>query len=81
DKQLLEQAEADLNSELQSLEQSLTELEGLKEQLNAQVKQKQELMKKVELQHDEAVHEVHELEDEAEFLAEQAKAIELEQQR
>ncbi|WP_307847706.1 murein hydrolase activator EnvC family protein [Metabacillus bambusae] len=81
DKQLLEQAEADLNSQLQSLEQSLTELEGLKEQLSAQVKQKQELMKKVELQHGEAVHEYHELENEAEFLAQQEKAILQEQQR
>lgn len=81
DKELLEQTEADLNSQLQKLEQSLTELEELKKQLSVQVKQKQVLMKEVQIQHDEAIEEMHELEDEAAFLAEQKRAIELEEKR
>ncbi|KKI89220.1 hypothetical protein WQ54_27015 [Bacillus sp. SA1-12] len=81
DKKLLEQAEADLKSELKKLEDSLSELEVLKQQLSVQVKQKQELMKEVEGEHNDAVHEMHELEDEQAFLAEQKKAIELEEKR
>ncbi|MGM0876478.1 MAG: murein hydrolase activator EnvC family protein [Bacillota bacterium] len=81
DKKLLEQTEADLNSQLQKLQQSLTELEVLKKQLQAQKVKKEDLIKQVQEQHDEAIHEKHELEDEAEFLDEQKRAIELEQKR
>jgi murein DD-endopeptidase MepM/ murein hydrolase activator NlpD len=81
DKKLLEKSEADLNSQLKKLEDSLSELEALQTQLNGQVNKKKELMKKVQIQHDEASHEMHELEDEAAFLAEQKKAIELEEKR
>ncbi|WP_226670799.1 murein hydrolase activator EnvC family protein [Metabacillus litoralis] len=81
DKLLLEETEADLNNKLNELKQALTELEGLKGQLEVQKTKKEDLMKQVEKQHDEAIHEKHELEDEAAFLAEQQKAIELEEQR
>lgn len=81
DKLLLEQTEADLNNKLKELKAALTELEGLKAQLEVQKNKKEELMATVEKQHDEALHEKHELEDEAAFLAEQKKAIALEEQR
>lgn len=81
DKKLLEKAEQDLNSQLQNLEDSLTELEVLKEQLDVQKNKKKVIMEQVMAQHDEAIEEVHVLENEAEFLAEQKKAIELEEKR
>lgn len=81
DKQTLEQAEADLNKKLVELENALTELETLKQQLAGQKKKKEELMAQVQVQHDEAIHEMHELEDEAAFLEEQKTAIEAEEKR
>ncbi|MDQ0231483.1 murein hydrolase activator EnvC family protein [Metabacillus malikii] len=81
DKTLLEQTEADLTNQLKTLETSLADLQNLESKLTVQAKQKQELMKKVEAQQEEALHHVHELEDEAAFLEEQKKAIELEEQR
>lgn len=81
DKQLLEQSEADLNSKLKELETALTQLESLKKQLAGQKKKKEELMAQVMQQHDEAIHEIHELEDEAAFLAEQKRAVEAEEKR
>lgn len=81
DKQLLEQSEADLNNKLKELQQALTNLEDLKKQLASQKKKKEELMAKVMEQQEEALHDYHELEDEATFLAEQKRAIEAEEKR
>ncbi len=81
DMQLLEQAEADLNNKLKELEAALTELESLKKQLAGQKRKKEELMGQILEQHDEAIHEMHELEDEAAFLNEQKRAVEAEEKR
>ncbi|MGG3799057.1 murein hydrolase activator EnvC family protein [Metabacillus fastidiosus] len=81
DMKILEQAEADLNSKLKKLEKALKELETLKKELNSQIAEKEKLMAKVEKEHDEAVHELHKLEDEAAFLKEQEKIIKAEEAR
>ncbi|MBD1381413.1 murein hydrolase activator EnvC family protein [Metabacillus arenae] len=81
DLKLLEQKEAELSSELKNLETALTELETLKNQLKAQQAEKAKLMEEVRKQHKSAESDLYELEDEAAFLAEQEKAIKLEEQR
>lgn len=76
DKQLKEEAETQLNQELNDLNKALIELEALKKQLNAQMEEKNNLLKSVEAEHNHAMEELAELEDQEAFLAEQARIIE-----
>ncbi|WP_096156623.1 murein hydrolase activator EnvC family protein [Bacillus sp. FJAT-45066] len=78
DLQLLEEKELELRNKLVSLEQQLVELEHLEASLRQQIKQKDALMADLKKQEDEAMHELHELEDEAKLLAAQERAIKAE---
>ena len=78
DLKLLEEKELELRSKLASLEQQLVELENLEASLRQQIKQKDALMADLKKQEDEAMHELHELEDEAKLLAAQERAIKAE---
>lgn len=81
DKATLETAETALITEKKNLEDSLKELESLEKKLSEQSKQKQELMKQVQAKYGDTIQDIQELEVEADFLAEQKKAIEQEQKR
>lgn len=81
DKKLLEQSEAELNSELKELATALTQLESLKEQLNIQIAEKDKVMAKIIDDHENAENELYELEDEEAFLAEQEATIKQEMER
>ncbi|AZB44493.1 peptidase M23 [Bacillus sp. FJAT-42376] len=81
DKKLLEQKEAELNSTLQKLEDALTDLEAMKENLNKKSLEKNAVMQQVEQQSHDAEGDMHELEDQAVFLKEQEAAVQQEMQR
>ncbi len=76
DKQLLEESKEQLNRELTDLSEALKELETLEQQLEAQKAEKDKLFEQVNAEHDAAMEELHELEDQESFLAEQARIIE-----
>nr|WP_281350685.1 peptidoglycan DD-metalloendopeptidase family protein [Metabacillus lacus] len=83
DMKLLEQSEAELSSELKKLETALTDLHNLKQTLQKQVAEKNAVMSQVKLDHEEALHDLYNLEDESSFLAEQDEILkqEIERQR
>ncbi|MCA1322179.1 peptidoglycan DD-metalloendopeptidase family protein [Bacillus tianshenii] len=75
DLQLLEDKELELKETLASLEQQLTELEAMEAQLRQQIKEKDALMAQLKKKEQETMVEIHELENEAQILAAQEKAI------
>ncbi|MED4016518.1 murein hydrolase activator EnvC family protein [Sutcliffiella cohnii] len=75
DLKLLEDKELELRSKLSNLETQLTELEGLEKSLEGQIAEKAKIMDKLKKQEQEAMHEIHEIEDEAAFLRAQERAI------
>jgi len=81
DKKLLEQNEAELNSELKELATALTQLESLKEQLDIQIAEKDKVMEEIRVDHEKAENELYDLEDEEAFLAEQEATIKQEMER
>lgn len=81
DKLLLEQKQNELKTALEELEASLADLEGLLEKQKAQEQSKQQLMSTLKTQQSELMHEIHELENEAEIIAAQESAIAQELQR
>jgi len=76
DKQLKEEAEANLTKELNELSQALTELQTLRKQLDAQIEEKNKLLNDIREEQEHAMEELEELEDQEAFLAEQARIIE-----
>ncbi|MFE8701640.1 murein hydrolase activator EnvC family protein [Cytobacillus sp. FJAT-54145] len=85
DKKLLEEMQAQLENELASLENMLSELEEMKKSLNAQKAEKDKVMSALKKQEQQMHAEKLELEEEAQLLAKQQaamqKAIQLEQKR
>lgn len=75
DMKMKEEAEAKLNQELTDLSEALKEYETLKKQLDAQIEEKNKMLKEVAAEHDHAMEELEELEEQDAFLAEQARII------
>ncbi|WP_044747608.1 murein hydrolase activator EnvC family protein [Bacillus alveayuensis] len=75
DMKMKEEAEAKLNQELTDLSEALKEYETLKMQLDAQIEEKNKMLKEVAAEHDHAMEELEELEEQDAFLAEQARII------
>ncbi|MDQ0161954.1 murein hydrolase activator EnvC family protein [Aeribacillus alveayuensis] len=75
DMKMKEEAEAKLNQELTDLSEALKEYEMLKKQLDAQIEEKNKMLKEVAAEHDQAMEDLEELEEQDAFLAEQARII------
>jgi peptidoglycan hydrolase CwlO-like protein len=76
DKEDLEVMKMNLTGKLVNLEEDKLNLEKLKVTLNGQRNEKEQLMKQLQAEEEEAHDELHELEDEAELLRKQKKASE-----
>ncbi|WP_223701321.1 murein hydrolase activator EnvC family protein [Sutcliffiella deserti] len=75
---LLEEKELELREKLASLEQKLTDLEAMEVKLKGQIAEKDKLLAQLKKKEEETVVEIHELENEAEILAAQERAIQAE---
>lgn len=75
DKALLDKKEAEAQKQLEELNKKLTELEGMKKNLNDQQAKKNKLLEELKAEEKDMHEELLEFEDEAAILAAQEKAI------